>query len=386
MAGQIIKRGENVYLVRVYLGREYGKRKYHNKTIHGNKKDAERYRNKVLREKDTGTFVEPSKELLETYLKRWLEVVVKQRVTTKTYEGYQDYVSCYLIPGLGNITIFKLEPLQIQEFYNSMLDRGLSPRTVRYSHAILRSALNQAVKWGLIYRNPAMLVDLPKNKKAEMKVLNNEEAAKFIDAIADSPWKAFFSLLIATGMRPGEALGLKWQDIDFEKGRIHVQRALSRTKREWNLLEPKTPQSRRSIPLPPGVIKDLEEHKAKQSAEKLRAEKYNDHGLVFTGKTGNPPDYRQIFRHHFKPLLKKAGLPEIKLYNLRHTHATMLLLSGENPKVVSERLGHASVTLTLDTYSHVLPDMQDRATAKLEKILFSSQEKLPHTICTHGEK
>lgn len=208
MAGQLIERGKNKFLVRVYLGLDAnGKRKYHNKTIHGGKKEAQKYLNKVLLERDTTGFIEPSKEFLEAYLKRWLEIVAKQRVTAKTYEGYQDYVSGYLVPGLGGIKLSKLEPLQIQEFYNSMLEKGLSPRTVRYAHSVLRSALNQAVKWGLLYRNPAMLVDLPKNKKTEMKVLNEQEAAKFISATVYSPWKALFSLLLASGMRPGRPLG-----------------------------------------------------------------------------------------------------------------------------------------------------------------------------------
>lgn len=387
MAGQIVKRGDNKYLVRVYMGLDgNGKRKYHNKTIHGNKKDAEKYRNKVLRERDTGEYIEPSKEMLSLYLDRWLDTVAKQRVAASTFKAYSDYVSCYLKDGLGDKMLSKLEPIEIQEFYNVLGERGIAPKTIRNIHNVLSSALNQAVKWGLTTKNPAPLVDLPKKKKKEMRPLNQEEAARFMDATVYSPWKAYFSLLLSSGMRPSEALGLKWSDIDFKNERVHVQRALSRVTGAWSLEAPKTAQSKRSIPLPPGVVKDLEEHKKDQAAEKLKAENYNDHNLVFTGKTGVPPDYRNIYNRHFKPLLKSAGLPDIRLYDLRHTCATLLLSAGENPKIVSERLGHASVTLTLDTYSHVLPDMQDRATAKLEKMLFSTQEstqkEVPHTIRT----
>lgn len=167
---------------------------------------------------------------------------------------------------------------------------------------------------------------------------------------------------------------MKWQDIDFEKGRVHIQRAFSRTKGGWSLEEPKTPQSKRSIPLPVSVTQDLTEYKRKQAREKLRAKQYKDHDLVFAGKTGEPPDQRNIVNRHFKPILKKAKLPEIRLYDLRHTCATLLLAAGENPKIVSERLGHSSVTLTLDTYSHVLPDMQEKAASKLEKILFGERQ------------
>lgn len=376
MAGQLINRGERTWLVRVYLGIDAeGKRKYHNKTIHGNKNDAQKYLNKVLLEKDTTGFIEPSKELLSVYLERWLDTVAKPRVSAKTFQSYKDIVSCYLKPGVGDVSISKLHAEEIQKFYNSMLDKELSPRTVRYTHSVLRSALNQAVKWGLLYRNPADLVDLPKQKKEEMKVLTPAEAARFMEATRYSQWKALFSLLLASGMRPGEALGLKWTDIDFEKGRVHVQRALSRTKEGWRLEEPKTAQSRRSIPIPFNVLQDLKELKSEQAQEKLQNKKnpkYKDHGLVFANNNGDPPDYRNIFNRHFKPLLKDAGLPDIRLYDLRHVCATLLLSAGENPKIVSERLGHASVTLTLDTYSHVLPDMQEAATKKLEGILFAS--------------
>jgi len=373
MAGQIVERGKNKYLVRVYMGEVNGKRKYHNKTIHGNKKDAQTYLNKALRERDMGTFVEPTKETLGAFLERWLNTVAKARVAPSTFKSYQDYISYYLNPSLGDMALSKICASDIQTQYNAMLGKELSPRTVRYTHAILRSALNQAVKWDLLYRNPCELVDLPKQKKEEMKVLTPVEAALFMDATVFSKWKAFFSLLLSSGMRPGEAFGLKWPDIDFARGRIHVQRALSKGKDGWRLEEPKTAQSRRSIPLPASVIKDLLEHRKSQDAEKSRATMYKDNGFVFAGEQGEPPCKRTIISLHFKPLLKDVGLPDIRLYDLRHTCATLLLSAGENPKVVSERLGHASVTMTLDTYSHVLPDMQEKAAAKLEDILFSGR-------------
>lgn len=377
MAGQIIKRGENVYLVRVYLGRDgSGKRKYHNKTIHGNKKDAERYLTKVLRERDTGTFVEPSRETLAEFLDKWLDTVVKQRVRERTYLDYRDRLKWYVKPVLGDKKLSQITAEDIQTMYNKMLEDGLSPRTVRYTHTILKNALQQAVKWGKLYRNPADLVDLPRQKKEEMKVLTPEQAARFMEATVYSPWKAFFSLLLASGMRPGEALGLKWSDIDFKNKRVTVNRALVRTAGGgWKLEEPKTARSRRTIPLPASVMADLEEHKKNQAAEKLKAKPgtYNDQGFVFAASNGEPMSDKNIFRRHFKPLLEAAGLPDIRLYDLRHTCATLLLASGVNPKVVSERLGHASVTLTLDTYSHVLPDMQKEAAEKLEGMLFNGR-------------
>jgi len=370
LAGQLIQRGERTWLVRAYLGLDAaGKRKYHNKTIHGTKKDAQRYLHQVLLERDTTGFSEPSKELLAVYLQRWLETVVKLRVAAKTFQSYQQVAACYL-KELGDRPLAKLNAADIQEHYQALLERGLSPRTVRYAHAVLHSALSQAVKWHLLYRNPADLVDLPKQQKRETRVLTAAEAARFIEATVYSQWKALFSMLLTSGMRPGEALGLKWPDVDWERGRVHVQRALSVTKAGWRLDEPKTARSRRAIPLPLPVLQDLREHRREQAAMRLQTPGYQDHGLVFANEDGNPPDLRHITRRHFKPLLKAAGLPDIRLYDLRHTCATLLLAAGENPKVISERLGHATVAMTLDTYSHVLPDMQQKAAEKLGKLLF----------------
>jgi len=213
-----------------------------------------------------------------------------------------------------------------------------------------------------------------------MKVLTPEEAGRFVDAIVYSKWKPLFSLMIATGVRPSEALALKWQDINLEKKRITINRSITRPKpgsSQWNLQETKTTRSRRTIPIPDSVVEDLKEHKKKQNNEIVRAKPgtYTNYGFVFAAENGEPAMENNILRRHFKPLLKSAGLPDIRMYDLRHTHATLLLKAGENPKVVSERLGHASITLTLDTYSHVLPDMQEAAAEKIEGMLFDAAHK-----------
>jgi len=244
--------------------------------------------NKVLRERDIGTFVEPSKETLSEYMDKWLETAVKARVREKTYLDYKDRVRLYIKPALGELKLHEVAPEKIQELYTKMLDDGLSPRTVRYAHTILRNALQQALKWGKLYRNPADLVDLPRQKKEEMKVLSPEQAAQFMDAAAYSPWKALFSLLLASGMRPGEALGLKWSDIDFDGKRVTINRSLTRTKgKSWVLEEPKTARSRRTIPIPSTVMNDLKEHRAEQAAVKLKKNNITTRGLYSLPKTGN---------------------------------------------------------------------------------------------------
>lgn len=372
MAGQIVERGKNKYMVRVYMGTNAkGKRRYHNKTIHGNKKDAQAYLTKVLRERDLGIFIDSSREHFGEYIETWMETAARPRVRAKTFKSYAQLVRLYIKPALGEFTLAQVTPEKVQALYNKMGDDGLSPRTVRYTHSVLRSALQQAVRWGKLHRNPADLVDLPRQERREMRALSPEEATRFIDASIYSRFKALFSLLITTGARPGEALALKWADVDLDGKKIAITRTLSRAGEGWTLEEPKTARSRRSVPLPPSVVSDLRELKKEQAAIRLKAGGgYTDHGFVFSTSTGEPLHDRNV-NTEFKGVLEAAGLPDIRLYDLRHSCATLLLAAGENPKVVSERLGHASITLTLDTYSHVLPDMQQAATDKLEEMLFN---------------
>ena len=387
MAGSIVEKGKDKFMVRVYTGMTAeGKRKYHSKTF-DSRKDAQKYLNKVLRERDTGEFIEVSKEYFGSYIDNWLKNTAKPRITEKTYRSYEQMVRLYLKPALADYKLARITPEQIQTIYNDLIDKGLSPRTVRYTHTVLRSALQQADKWGKINRNPADLVDLPKAERKEMKALSPAEAAEFMKAASYNRLKALFSLVLTSGIRPGEALGLRWQDVDLDNSRITINRALTRGGKGWKLEEPKTSRSRRTIPIPKEVMSDLEEVRQSQERaaierktiikwhpEKVKSLKpYTDHGFVFATETGEPFSERNVIRGYFKPLLKQAGLSDsIRLYDLRHSCATLLLAAGENPKVVSERLGHASITLTLDTYSHVLPGMQESASYKLGVMLFGT--------------
>jgi integrase len=375
MAGQLIPRGEKIWLVRIFLGRDSqtGKRKYHNKTIRGNKKDAQKYLNGTLRELDLGTFVEPSSITLDEYLNTWLETSAKKRVRERTYVDYQYVLNRYVRPDLGNKKLSDLRPLDIQLLYSNIQQRGLSARIVHYAHALLSSSLKQAVRWGLLSRNPATLVDLPKQNRKEMKALSPEEAARFIEAAAKDRWGVLFVFALATGMRPEEYLGIQWKDVDLEQGLAIVQRTVVwRAGGGWYFSEPKTSSSRRNIPIPKSVLIALREHRRSQVEERLKAgPKYQNNDFVFATSEGTPLMRANITNRHFKPILKSAGLPEsFRLYDLRHSCATLLLAANENPKVVSERLGHASISITLDIYSHVLPSMQQAATDKLEAMLF----------------
>jgi len=259
-----------------------------------------------------------------------------------------------------------------------------------YSHKLppfslnLVSSLLYQVQYSLLSQYPA--------NRGRVKALSTEQVKVFMDAIIYSPWKVFFSLLLDSGMRPGEALELKWDDVDFENEKVTINRTLSHTRKDsipelyllkiilgiknWKLEEPKTKRSRRTIPLTGQVVRNLKEHQKDQKAQILKAEPgtYLKHNFIFAANNGEPIYEQNIYNRHFIPLIEKAGLPQIRLYDLRHTCATLLLSAGENPKVVSEWLGHASIVLTLDTYSHVLPNMQQGATQKLENILYPESE------------
>jgi integrase len=374
MAGQIIKRGDNTWLVRIFTGRdEKGKRQYLNKTVHGVKRDAEKYLTATMRDRDLGVFIEPCKLSVKEYLNKWLETAAKPRLRERTFSDYQEKLDRYVTPALGEKRLADVRSLDIQTIYGQMQERGLSARTVRYTHAILKSALKQAIKWHMLMHNPCEAVELPRAERREMSAFSPEDAEKFLKAAKDNEQGVIFTFALATGMRPEEYLGLKWLDIDLEKGLAVVRRVLVRRKGGgWYFGEPKTSRSRRTVPLPATLTKLLITHRRKQAAARLKAgAAYQNNDLVFATSEGTPHNSRNLTLRHFQKILESAKLPlKYRLYDLRHSCATLLLSVGENPKIVSERLGHASVVLTLDTYSHVLPTMQEAASQKLEKVLF----------------
>ncbi|MDQ3651106.1 MAG: site-specific integrase [Acidobacteriota bacterium] len=374
-SGSIKKKRDGVFLVSVFLGRDANsKRQYHYKQIKGTKSDAQTYLNDILHAQDTGTFVQPIALTLNEYLTKWLATAARPRVSERTHEGYAYLLNRHIQPELGQRKLPDVRPLHIQKLYADMQECGLSARTVRYLHAVLSSALKQAVRWGMLARNPAELVDLPRQARKEMQALSPKDATEFLKAAAEDRWGVLFAFALATGMRPEEYLGLQWKDVDLERGVVIVRRALiwRSTGGGWYFGEPKTARSRRSIPLPASTLRALTEHRRQQAAERLKAgAAYQQNDLVFATPEGGPLASRNLKRRHFRPILERAKLPkDFRLYDLRHSCATLLLAAGEHPKVVSERLGHASITLTLDVYSHVLPTMQEAASQKLESLLY----------------
>jgi integrase len=375
MAGQIVKRGEKTWVVRIFQGRdENGKRRYANKTIHGTKKNPQKYLTAKLRDKDLGINIEPASESLDKYLEKWLQSVVRSRVREATFDDYKYLLDRYVSPALGAIKLCDIRSIDIQKIYGDMLDeKELSARTVRMTHAVLSSAMKQAVRWHMLARNPCEFVDLPRMVRKEMQALSPEDASRFLEAAKADKLGIVLSFALATGMRPEEYLALKWSDLDLQAGNATVRRTLIwRKGGGWYFGEPKTSRSRRTIPLPMSLVAALTDHRRKQGESRLKkGSDYQNNELVFATGEGTPILLRNLVRRHFRPVLTHAGLAQsLRLYDLRHSCATLLLSAGENPKVVSERLGHASIVLTLDTYSHVLPSMQQAATEKLERILY----------------
>ncbi|MCL6446028.1 MAG: site-specific integrase [Alicyclobacillus sp.] len=379
--GQIIPRGTArdgrtpAWQVRVFLGRDAnGKKRYVYRTVHGSEREARKVLRELLAERDKGTLVQESKDTVATYLMRWLETH-KAAVKERTFNNDSDMLKRYIIPSLGPIRLTKLRPLDIQETYAELQQtRGLSGSTIRRAHAVLHNALRQAVKWQLIRQNPAELVDLPKAETTEMKALKPEEAERFLEACAGDRYGTLFMFLLTTGVRPSEAYGLLWDEVDLANGTIYIRRVLTRPRSGgWKFESPKTKSGIRSVVMPKETVEALREWKREQNAIILASGgNYHNHGLVFAAENGEPLQERNIIQRHFKPVLRAAGLDEnIRLYDLRHSYATLALMAGVPVKVVSSNLGHADISLTLKVYSHVFAEMKEEAALKLNDFLFS---------------
>jgi integrase len=304
-----------------------------------------------------GLFVADESIKLGDFLNSYMAEVAIHNLRPTTYQTNYSLIKNHIIPGLGNIKLSKLQPSQVQAFYSQKLSEGLARRTVAYLHAILHKCLDQALRWGLVNRNITDLVDVPSPQRRSPTVWSLEEAKTFLKAVEHHRWYPIYVLAIFTGMRKGEILGLHRNDINVKSGVVNVRHQITQVKGEGSVVsEPKTQKSRRQITLSPFACVVMEDHLLSLDKNQL---------LIFTTSTGKPISSRNVVRH-FKSVIEKEGLPDIRFHDLRHTHATMLLSAGTHPKVVQERLGHSQISLTLDTYSHVIPTMQREASDQFE--------------------
>ncbi len=336
-------------------------------TVYGKtRREAQQKPRQVLSNADRGIMPAPEKVTFGDYLTRWLNDVASASLRPTTFETYEWAVRLYLVPELGRLKLTQLQPAHLQGLYTALLKKGLAPKTVRNVHGVAHRALTQAVAWGIVPRNVAEAVEPPQVKRHEMRTLTPEQIRSLLDAARGTRWAALLTLAITTGMRQGELLGLRWRDVNLDAGEPHVQRQWARNRQ---FTEPKTAKGRRKIDLPASAVRSLREHDRMQREERvLLGPEYEDNDLVFSTYQGKPIPV-QTLTDNLKRLLRKAGCPEIRFHDLRHTAATLLLLQGIHPKVVQERLGHSTIGMTLDTYSHVLPGMGREAADRLDQLL-----------------
>ena len=326
---------------------------------------------RALSDREGGLGFDGENPRLGEYLRHWLTDSVRSSVRAATYDGYDRQVRNHISPALGRIKLKALTPAHLRALYRQKLDSGLSPRTVQYVHVTLRKALKQAASDGLVPRNVAEAVRPPRLRREEIKPLTLEQTKALVEAARGDRLEALYVAAVTTGLRQGELLGLKWDDVDPERGVVRVRRTLVASKGGRPTFgEPKTAKGRRVVRLPHAAVEALERHRERQleESEKL-AGLWQDHGLVFCTGIGTPLNRHNLVARSFKPLLGRAGLPAIRFHDLRHTCATLMLRGGIHPKVVQEVLGHANVAITLDVHSHVLADMQGEAAEKMDSLL-----------------
>jgi len=315
----------------------------------------------ALQEKQQG--IVPTGTATQTvaqFLTDWVENSQKQNVRARTYERYEQFVRIHLVPEIGYIQLQKLTAIQINNLYLK-LGKRLSSSTLNTLHMMLHKALEDAVRWGLLARNICDAVSAPRRTHYEIKPLTKEQAQLLLDTAKEDSLEALWVLALTTGMRRGEVLALKWQDINFEQAMLQVRRIFTRAPgNRYIEAEPKTEKSRRSIMLTSFTVEALRRHRVKQLETKLQmGAVWQEHDLVFCTSLGTPLNPNRALEL-FKRLLKKAGLPDMRLHDLRHSIATILLSMGVHPKVVQELLGHNRIQETVDTWSEpILPDTED---------------------------
>jgi integrase len=368
--GSIYQRKDGRWVASITL--ENRKRKqFYGKT----RKEVQEKLRVALNEQRLGTLATGPQQTLKQYLEYWLEDVHKPAIRLSSYMQYRGILDKHIFPLLGHIQVQKLTPQQVQSFYARKEKEGLALGTIRTIHAVLHNALSHAVSINLVSRNVSDVVNPPRLVKHERHPLTIEQAQKLLQHVQGYSLEGLITVALATGMRRGELLGLRWQDIHFDTKSLQIQRTISRQRKKGIVeSEPKTSRGRRNIILPPFAIEALKEHRTRQLEVRLKVgSAWEESNFVFCNGHGGflePSQLHMMFRN----LLKEADLPQIRFHDLRHSAATIMLTMGVHPKVVQELLGHSSISLTLDTYSHVLPSMQQEAMDKLNGLFGGSKQ------------
>lgn len=412
--GGISKRSDGRWMAQADLGWQDGKRR--RKTLYGRtKREVQTKLRETLQRIEHGLPPLPEKETVGEYLRRWL-AVKKGHLRPRSYESYEQTVRLHLLPGLARKRLVKLTPRDVAAWFQTHRAQGGGPRAIQYARSVLRAALNQALCWELVSRNAAALTDPPRHRAREIQPLTPEQAKALLATVAGHRLEALITVALGLGLRRGEALALQWDAVDLDAGVLSVRHTLERaggdsaarkslaverdrlrsllqaatdrmTRRRLEeslaetrlklkafqgavrFAEPKSERSRRTITLPGVVAAALRKHRARQLEERMAAgSRWRESGLVFTTSIGTAIGTHSLHRT-FKALLRRAGLPDIRYHDLRHTAATLLLAQGVDPRTIMETLGHSQISLTLNTYAHVVPALQRTAAAKMDKIL-----------------
>jgi integrase len=379
--GHVRQRGETFTAYWRARG-ENGQSRQRSKGGFANAETADRYLTRVLRDLDIGNYVEPdrkarSQTFAQFVRSDWLPAI-RATVRPSTFASYRDNLELHVIPRLGTLRLAEITPERLNVMYGQLLasgsrkgkkPRGLSPRTVRYVHTIIRRLLKDAVLWDRIARNPAERATPPVSARGERPVWSTVELRQFLEHVANERLYAAWLLLATTGLRRGEALGLRWSDLDLDAGKLTVQQSLVAIGYEVRVSAPKTERGRRRIGIDPATVAALRTWRARQAEERLAwGPAWTDSGFVFTREDGaplHPQSLSQTFERH----VRDAKLPTIRLHDVRHSYATAALTSGVAPKVLSERLGHSSIAITADVYQHVLPELDDQAAAQVAAVI-----------------
>jgi integrase len=392
--GSIRKRGQT-WTVVVDTGRDptTNRRRQQSKGGFATRQEATRHLTDTLARLDGGTWVKPTRELTGTYLLGWLAAIRASKKPT-TYESYKRVVRHHLLPHLGHVPLQQLGPGHLSAAFADMSTSGrrdgkggLSPRMVRYAHAVLRRALGDAVKEGTLARNVAALEvvreRLPKQRRHGYRTWTAAELARFLHYTEGDPLHPVFTLAATSGMRRGEVCGVRWRDLDLDGGRLSVRQTVLALRdvdadvgrRQTAFGGPKTDRER-VVSLPASTVAVLRAHRKRQLEERLLVgEAYHDQDLVFAAPDGGPIHPEHLAKW-FRTRARQAGVPQIRFHDLRHTWATLALQAGVHPKVVSEQLGHATVSITLNVYSHVLPGMSESAVEHVAALVSAAGDQM----------
>jgi integrase len=366
--GTISKRADGRWMARLHLGYDTAGRRQRQTFYGTTRKEVQEKLVAARHAQQQGLPVRTDRQTVAQFLVQWVEESARPAVRPRTYASYRQVLRLYLLPALGRYPLSKLAPEHVQALLNRLVAQGLSPRTAQYTQAVLRKALNQAVKWGKVPRNVATLIDPPRVERHDIQVLNACEARRLLDAAAGDRLEALYAVAVALGLRQSEILGLRWCDVDLDRGTLTVSKQLQRLDGRWQLVEPKTRQSRRTITLPQVTLTQLRAHRARQGQERLAAGlRWQHWDLVFPSSIGTPLEPRNLVTR-FKALLQRAGLPDLRFHDLRHSCASLLIAQGVSPRVVMETLGHSQIGLTMNTYAHVLPEVQRQAATAMDAL------------------